>query len=283
MHIGRGLFFHSFLIEKTWIIGVSILFLTIAAAFIGYVLPLNQISFWGASVITNLATEIPYLGKHLIKFIWGSPSVDQPTVNRFFIFHFILPFIILAFVILHITILHTTGSSNPIGMSSKKIKIKFANNFSLNDLITVSLFITLFIMLCILKPLLLGDDENFIIANPASTPKHIQPEWYFLLAYRILRSIPNKLGGVIALVIRIAILYITPFTQISKNKNISYYPINKLIFWFFVLNAILLTWIGAQRIEQPFILIGQTGAIFYFSYFIIHPIIIKYWDFIINK
>lgn len=280
IHIGRGVYFNSFLIKHTWSVGVSILLLTIAAAFLGYVLPINQISFWGARVITNLFTEIPYVGTTLVKFIWGDVSVENPTITRFFTFHFLIPFIILALVVLHILFLHSTGSSNPLGLYRINKKVIFKYNYSLGDLTGYLVSFSLFIILCLYLPLTLGDDENFIQSNPGVTPQHIQPEWYFLFAYAILRSIPNKLGGVIALALSVIIFYILPFTHIGSKKNLSLYPLNKINYWFFVVSVILLTWIGINSVEPPYILTGQILTFIYFFYFFINPLIIKLWDFL---
>ena len=278
LHIGRGLYFNSFLMTHTWIIGVTILLLTIAAAFLGYVLPVNQISFWGASVITNLFTEIPYIGPTLVKFLWGGVYIDTPTITRFFTFHFIIPFVILALVLIHITFLHTTGSSNPVGVNSNTDKVIFQYNFIINDVCGVLILVSLFTLICLYFPLSLGDNDNFVMADPSTTPHHIQPEWYFLFAYAILRSIPNKLGGVIALAFSVLIFYFIPLNFIGQNKAIGFYPLNKILYWIFIFNVVLLTWIGARSVEVPYILTGQILTITYFSYFILNPLIIRGWD-----
>lgn len=281
-HIGRGIYYNSYTLTHTWNIGVTIFILTIATAFIGYILPVNQISFWGASVITNLFSEVPYIGPDLVKTIWGGPSVDTPTVIRFFAFHFLLPFIILALVGVHITLLHGTGSSNPLGLTRPHTKIKFNPNYSLKDLIGVFLIFLLFLLLCLYNPLALGDDENFINANPAVTPQHIQPEWYFLFAYAILRSIPNKLGGVIALLLSVVILYTLPYNIKIKTKSSPFNPPIKILFWLFVVNLILLTWIGIRPVEDPYIFTGQILTTTYFLYFFIQPILNIFWEKTLN-
>lgn len=273
-HIGRGIYYRSFFITHTWIVGVTIFILTIAAAFLGYVLPVNQISFWGASVITNLFSEVPYIGGQLVKFIWGGPSVDNPTIVRFFTFHFMVPFIIAALVIIHIVYLHTTGSSNRLGINSNSNKLIFHPFFSIKDLIGVLTVALIFSFLCFHHPLILGDDENFVIADPTTTPRHIQPEWYFLFAYAILRSIPNKLGGVIALALSVAILYTLPLTtKLIKIKRNNTLPISKTIFWIFISIVVLLTWIGICPVEPPYVLTGQILTGLYFLYFFINPLI----------
>lgn len=278
IHIGRGIYYESFNLKYTWIIGVLILFLLIATAFIGYVLPWGQISFWGATVITNLLSAIPYLGNILVTWIWGGFAVDNATLTRFYTFHFLLPFIILIIVIIHLLFLHITGSNNPLGINRNLDKIPFHPFFSFKDLIGFFIILFLLIILTLTNPYLLGDPDNFIPANPLVTPVHIQPEWYFLFAYAILRSIPNKLGGVIALIFSILILIILPFTFNKKIQGIQFYPLNQILFWSLTTIIILLTWIGARPVENPYIITGQLLTILYFSYYIITPILNKYWD-----
>lgn len=278
IHIGRGIFYGSMLYKHVWSVGVTILILVIATAFLGYVLPVNQISFWGASVITNLFSQIPYLGPTIVEYVWGGVSVHTITIIRFFTFHFILPFIVLAIVIVHITFLHQTGSRNPLGLTSNSIKISFNSFLSLKDLLGVLLISTLFLTLVLRHPLLLGDDENFNAANAAVTPQHIQPEWYFLFAYAILRSIPNKLGGVIALAFSVLILYTITLTFNSKIKTTRFYPLNTMLFWSFVVTVALLTWIGIRPVQEPYIITGQILTVIYFSFFIVNPLIFKLWD-----
>lgn len=277
-HIGRGIYYESFNLKYTWIIGVIILFLLMATAFIGYVLPWGQISFWGATVITNLLSAIPYLGTILVNWIWGGFAVDNATLTRFYTFHFLLPFIITIITIIHLLFLHQTGSNNPLGINSNLDKIPFHPFFTYKDLIGFIILIIMLTLLSLINPYLLGDPDNFIPANPLVTPVHIQPEWYFLFAYAILRSIPNKLGGVIALVISILILIILPFTFNKKIQGIQFYPLNQFLFWSFISIVILLTWIGARSVEAPYIITGQILTIVYFSYFIINPILNKLWD-----
>jgi len=282
IHIGRGIYYGSYLYTPTWLVGVIILFLVIGTAFIGYVLPWGQISFWGATVITNLLSAIPYLGIDLVQWVWGGFAVDNATLTRFFTFHFILPFIVLAITIIHLLFLHETGSNNPIGVNSNVDKIPFHPYFTYKDIFGFIVITIILILLVLINPYLLGDPDNFIPANPLVTPIHIQPEWYFLFAYAILRSIPNKLGGVIALVLSIAILAILPFYHLRKFRGIQFYPINKIIFWVIVVTVILLTWIGARPVETPYVLVGQVLTVVYFSYFIINPLITKWWDNLLN-
>lgn len=278
LHVGRGIYYNSYLFIPTWSIGVIILFLVIGTAFIGYVLPWGQISFWGATVITNLLSAIPYLGTDLVQWLWGGFAVDNATLTRFFTFHFIFPFIILALTLIHLLFLHQTGSNNPTGLNSNSDKIPFHPYFTYKDIVGFLLIIIFLTLLTLINPYLLGDPDNFIPANPLVTPAHIQPEWYFLFAYAILRSIPNKLGGVLALVLSIAILLILPFTHRTKFRGIQFYPINKILFWIIVITVILLTWIGARPVEDPYVLIGQILTVIYFSYYLITPFISKWWD-----
>lgn len=281
LHIGRNIYYESFNLKFTWIVGIIILFMLIATAFIGYVLPWGQISFWGATVITNLLSAIPYLGTILVNWIWGGFAVDNATLTRFYTFHFLLPFIILILTIIHLLFLHQTGSNNPLGINRNLDKIPFHPFFTFKDLIGFIILIIILTILTLINPYILGDPDNFTPANPLVTPIHIQPEWYFLFAYAILRSIPNKLGGVIALVISIFILIILPFTYNKKIQGIQFYPINQILFWLIVITIILLTWIGARPVEDPYVIIGQILTIFYFSYYIFNPIINKIWDNII--
>lgn len=282
LHIGRGIYYGSYLYTYTWSIGVIILFLVIGTAFIGYVLPWGQISFWGATVITNLLSAIPYLGLDLVQWLWGGFAVDNATLTRFFTFHFLLPFIVIAATIIHLLFLHQTGSNNPLGINRNRDKIPFHPYFSFKDIFGFIIMVIILFLLTILAPYKLGDPDNFIPANPLVTPPHIQPEWYFLFAYAILRSIPNKLGGVIALVLSIAILFILPFTNARKFRGIQYYLLNQILFWYIVIIVILLTWIGARPVEDPYILAGQILTVLYFSYFIFNPLITKWWDSLLN-
>nr|YP_010701676.1 cytochrome b [Scaeva affinis]WCJ53237.1 cytochrome b [Scaeva affinis] len=282
LHVGRGMYYGSFLFTPTWLSGTIILFLVMATAFMGYVLPWGQMSFWGATVITNLLSAIPYLGLDLVQWIWGGFAVDNATLTRFFTFHFILPFIVLATVMIHLLFLHQTGSNNPMGLNSNLDKIPFHPYFSYKDITGFIIMIMLLTMLTLMNPYMLGDPDNFIPANPLVTPIHIQPEWYFLFAYAILRSIPNKLGGVIALIMSIAILMIMPFYNLSKFRGIEFYPINQILFWMMVSIVILLTWIGARPVEDPYILIGQLLTVLYFMYYLINPLISKWWDNLLN-
>nr|YP_010947062.1 cytochrome b [Ergaula nepalensis]WGO57871.1 cytochrome b [Ergaula nepalensis] len=281
LHIGRGLYYGSFKFIHTWSIGVLILFITMATAFMGYVLPWGQMSFWGATVITNLLSAIPYLGIDLVQWVWGGFAVDNATLNRFFTFHFLLPFIISAMVMIHLLFLHQTGSNNPMGLNSNIDKIPFHPYFTTKDIVGFTLLMMILIILSLKEPYILGDPDNFTPANPLVTPVHIQPEWYFLFAYAILRSIPNKLGGVIALAMSIAILFIMPLYK-SNFRGMQFYPINQIIFWTMINIVILLTWIGARPVEEPYIITGQVLTILYFMYFLLTIPITKTWEKLIN-
>nr|QIJ98700.1 cytochrome b [Chionea crassipes gracilistyla] len=276
-HVGRGMYYGSYKFLHTWMTGVLLLFVVMGTAFMGYVLPWGQMSFWGATVITNLLSAIPYLGTMLVQWVWGGFAVDNATLTRFFTFHFILPFIVLALMVIHLLFLHQTGSNNPLGVNSNYDKIPFHPYFSFKDLIGFLVLTMILTLLTLMNPYLLGDPDNFTPANPLVTPVHIQPEWYFLFAYAILRSIPNKLGGVIALVMSIAILFFLPLIN-SNFKGMQYYPINQILFWIMVNILILLTWIGARPVEDPYILTGQILTVLYFLYFIINPWILSIWD-----
>nr|AZL93216.1 cytochrome b [Eupelmus sp. ZJUH_2016012] len=283
IHIGRGIYYNSFFLKKTWIMGVLILLITMSTAFMGYVLPWGQMSFWGATVITNLVSAIPYIGDMIVKWLWGGFSVNNATLNRFYSIHFILPFIILFMMIIHLYFLHEFGSSNPMGLNSNFFKIPFNPYYSIKDILGFLIILIILILLCLLNPYILSDPENFNKANSMITPLHIQPEWYFLFAYAILRSIPNKLGGVIALMLSILILLIMPFLMIYNFKSFKFYKLNQIMFWIFINLFIILTWIGARPVEEPFIIIGQISSILYFLYFFLNPYIAKLSDFLIFK
>lgn len=278
LHVGRGIYYGSYKYLYTWTVGVVLFFLTIGTAFIGYVLPWGQMSFWGATVITNLLSAIPYIGTDLVQWLWGGFAVDNATLTRFFSFHFLFPFIIAAFTIIHLLFLHQTGSNNPLGINRNSDKIPFHPYFSYKDIFGFVIIIIFLTFLTLIAPYILGDPDNFIPANPLVTPPHIQPEWYFLFAYAILRSIPNKLGGVIALVISIAILFILPFTNKFTFQSTQFYPINQILFWIITVTVVLLTWIGARPVEDPYILTGQLLTVTYFLYFIINPLIAIWWE-----
>nr|BAV58423.1 cytochrome b [Apis cerana japonica]BBA21026.1 cytochrome b [Apis cerana japonica] len=282
IHISRNMFYCSYKLSSVWGIGILILLISMAAAFMGYVLPWGQMSYWGATVITNLLSAIPYIGDTIVLWIWGGFSINNATLNRFFSLHFILPLVILFMVILHLFALHLTGSSNPLGSNYNNYKISFHPYFSIKDLLGFYIILFIFMMINFQYPYYLGDPDNFKIANPMNTPTHIKPEWYFLFAYSILRAIPNKLGGVIGLVMSILILYITILYN-NKLMNNKFNLFNKIYYWMFINNFIMLTWLGKQLIEYPFIYINMFFTTTYFLYFFMSFYLSKLWENLIWK
>ena len=277
LHIGRGMYYGSYKSPRTltWVIGTIILVAMIATGFLGYVLPYGQMSLWGATVITNLMSAIPWIGQDIVEFIWGGFSVNNATLNRFFALHFVLPFILAALALMHLIALHdTVGSSNPLGVSANYDRIPFAPYYIFKDLITIFLFFLVLSVFVFFMPNVLGDSENYVMANPMQTPPAIVPEWYLLPFYAILRSIPNKLLGVIAMFSALLILLIMPITDLSKLRGVQFKPFSKIAFYIFVANFLVLMQLGAKHVESPFIEFGQISTVLYFSHFlIIMPII----------
>jgi ubiquinol-cytochrome c reductase cytochrome b subunit len=277
-HIGRGIYYGSYSKRIVWNVGVIIFLLMIITAFVGYVLPWGQMSFWAATVITNLLSAIPYIGDDIVKWLWGGFSVSNATLNRFYSFHYLLPFALAGLSLIHLIALHEDGSNNPLGIKSNIDKIPFHYYYVLKDIYGLIVVIVLLIILVCLFPYSLSDPENFKQANPLVTPVHIKPEWYFLFAYAILRSIPNKLGGVVALICSILVLFLLPYLNFSVLKGNRFRSISKIFYWFLIGDFLLLTWIGGQPVEEPYILIGQLVSIFFFSYFIILTPIISFME-----
>nr|YP_010882165.1 cytochrome b [Marmessoidea bispina]WID87079.1 cytochrome b [Marmessoidea bispina] len=282
LHVGRGLYYGSYKYTETWITGVTLLLLVMMTAFMGYVLPWGQMSFWGATVITNLLSAIPYLGENLVNWVWGGFAVDNATLNRFFSIHFLMPFMMLAMVMIHLLFLHQTGSNNPLGLKSNTDKIPFHPYFTTKDITGFIIMTSLLVYLSMLNPYLLGDPDNFTPANPLVTPTHIQPEWYFLFAYAILRSIPNKLGGVLALIMSIMILMIMPLYK-SNFQSLMFYPMNQTLFWVMMSTISMLTIMGAKPVEEPYMMMSQILTIMYFFYFMVDNLIKMVWDNIIKN
>lgn len=279
LHTGRGIYYGSYFFIETWNIGVILLVLTMATAFVGYVLPWGQISFWGATVITNLLSAIPYVGKALVEWIWGGFAVDNATLNRFFALHFLFPFVIAAITVIHLLFLHQSGSNNPLGINSNIIKIPFHSFYTIKDTVGFIVLIATLTAVTLFVPNILGEPDNFIPANPLATPAHIKPEWYFLWAYAILRSVPNKLGGVIAIFAAILILFILPLIARHKARGLTFYPISQLLFWLLVGDTLLLTWIGGCPVEPPYEFLGQVFTIIYFILHFRIPLTAQLWEY----
>nr|AAU87451.1 cytochrome b [Toxicodryas blandingii] len=271
IHIARGLYYGSYLNKNVWLSGTTLLFILMATAFFGYVLPWGQMSFWAATVITNLLTAVPYIGTMLTTWLWGGFSINDPTLTRFFALHFILPFAIISVSSIHIMLLHTEGSSNPLGTNSDIDKIPFHPYHSHKDMLMLTIMITAMFMIMSFAPNIFNDPENFSKANPMVTPQHIKPEWYFLFAYGILRSIPNKLGGTIALVMSVTVLLTMPFTHTSHTRSMTFRPLMQLMFWALAATFITITWAATKPVEPPFTLIGPSNLLLYFSFFIMNP------------
>lgn len=271
LHIGKAMYYGSYKKPRilVWIIGVIIFIITIATAFMGYCLVYGQMSHWGATVITNLLSAIPFIGNDIVPFIWGGFSVNNPTIQRFFGLHFIMPFVLMAFVVMHLIALHVHGSSSPLGLTGNYDRLPFHNYFVFKDLITVFIFLITLSLFIFFSPNTLGHPDNYIPGNPMVTPASIVPEWYLLPFYAILRSIPDKLGGVVAMFGAISILLILPFTDLSIIRGMTFKSLSKFSIFIFIFNFILLGNLGQLHVEVPFILLGQLATIYYFSYFLI--------------
>nr|QDX17976.1 cytochrome b [Bothrops atrox] len=273
IHIARGFYYGSYLNKEVWLSGTTLLIILMATAFFGYVLPWGQMSFWAATVITNLLTAIPYLGTTLTTWLWGGFAINDPTLTRFFALHFILPFIIISMSSIHILLLHSEGSNNPLGTNSDIDKIPFHPYHSYKDMLMLTTMMTLLFIILSIYPNIFNDPENFSKANPLVTPQHIKPEWYFLFAYGILRSIPNKLGGALALVLSITILFTTPFTHTSYTRSMTFRPFMQLMFWAFITTLTIITWAATKPVEPPFTEVGQLASALYFMFFMSNPLL----------
>jgi len=271
IHIARGLYYGSYMQPRglVWSLGVIILILMMATAFMGYVLVWGQMSFWAATVITNFFTAFPIVGDKIVTLLWGGFSVDNATLNRFFSLHYLLPFLIAGVVIVHMAAVHNDGSNNPLGISSHADKIAFFPYFFIKDTLGLVGGLIFFSFFLFYSPNSLGHPDNYIPANPMSTPEHIVPEWYFLFAYAILRSIPNKLMGVLALFASLLILLVLPIINTSAVRSSLYRPLYQKFFWFLVADFFLLSYLGQAPAESPYIEVGQIATIYYFSFFIL--------------
>ena len=280
LHIGRNLFYRSYLFPRVmvWFSGIVLFFLTIITAFTGYVLPWGQMSFWGTTVITNFVTILPYIGTNVVTWLWGGFCVSTVTLNRFFSIHFILPFIILALSVVHILLLHFVGSSNPLGVEQSSEQISFFTYFFYKDLLLLLIVLIVFFSIIFFTPNLLGHPDNYIVANPRVTPKHIVPEWYFLPFYAILRSCPDKLGGVISMLSAILILGILPFIDFTLVRSSKFNPYSSGLLWFFMFNFFFLIYLGGQTVEYIYLMFSKICTILYFSFFLIFIPFLGYID-----
>jgi ubiquinol-cytochrome c reductase cytochrome b subunit len=272
LHIGRGLYYASYRAPRTlaWVLGAIILILMMGIGFLGYVLPYGQMSLWGATVITNLISAIPWIGQDIVEFIWGGFSVNNATLNRFFALHFVLPFVLAALVLMHLIAVHeSAGASNPLGVPGYYDRIPFAPYYLFKDLITIFIFIFVLSLFVFFMPNVLGDSENYVMANPMQTPAAIVPEWYLLPFYAILRSIPNKLLGVVAMFAALVVILVLPITDLGVTKGLQFRPLSKIAFYLFVANFLVLQQLGAKHVESPFIEFGQISTALYFAHFLI--------------
>jgi ubiquinol-cytochrome c reductase cytochrome b subunit len=271
IHIARGLYYGSYMTprEHLWASGVVIFILMMATAFIGYVLPWGQMSFWGATVITNLFSAIPLIGDSIVQWLWGGFSVDNATLNRFYSLHYLLPFLIAGLVIAHLVLLHTNGNTNPLGIESKTDTVPFYPYLYVKDLFGFIVLMTLFTFVVYFYPNSLGHPDNYIPANPMVTPPHIVPEWYFLPFYAVLRSIPDKLGGVLAMGGALVVLLLMPLLNTSEIRSTAFRPIFRKLYWFLIMDFLILGWIGGNEVETPYIEIGQIATVLYFAFFLV--------------
>ena len=273
IHMFRGLYYGSYKQprELLWILGVIILILSIMTAFMGYVLPWGQMSYWAATVITNLFSAIPLIGQSIVTFLWGGFTVGNPTLNRFYALHYLLPFVILAVVLLHLIALHRFGSNNPLGIEMKgpQDTLPFHPYFTIKDLFGLAVFLLIYSFFVFYAPNFLGSSDNYIPANPMQTPNHIVPEWYLLPYYAILRSVPNKLLGVVLAFGSIFLLFLVPWLDSSPVRSARFRPVYKWVFWLLVIDVIALGWVGANPPEGLVVMVGQIATLYYFVHFLI--------------
>jgi ubiquinol-cytochrome c reductase cytochrome b/c1 subunit len=273
IHIFRNLYYGSYKAprELLWILGVVIFLIMMATAFMGYVLPWGQMSFWGATVITNLFSAIPLVGENIVSWLWGGFAVDNPTLNRFYSLHYLLPFVLVGVVVLHLVALHRFGSNNPLGIDTKgpQDTLPFHPYYTAKDMFGLGVFLIFYALVVFFAPNLFGEPDNYIPANPLSTPAHIVPEWYFLPFYAILRAVPNKLGGVVLMFASIAVLFILPWLDRSPVRSARFRPIYKIFFWILVVDCVVLGVVGANPPEGSWIVIGRIATIWYFVHFVI--------------
>jgi quinol-cytochrome oxidoreductase complex cytochrome b subunit len=270
-HIFRGLYYGSYIYPRgmLWASGVVIFLLMMATAFMGYVLPWGQMSFWGATVITNLFSAIPFVGQSIVEWLWGGFSVSNATLNRFFSLHYLMPFVIAGVVLLHLTLLHKDGSNNPLGINTSVDYVSFYPYYYVKDLFAFFVFASVFTFFVFFYPNALGHPDNYIPANPLVTPPHIVPEWYFLPFYAILRSIPDKLGGVVAMISAILVLLLLPVINTSEIRSSKFRPLFAFFYWFLVADFVILGWIGQKPVESPYIEIGMGATVFYFLFLLV--------------
>lgn len=270
-HIFRGLYYGSYMQPRQllWCSGVVIFILMMGTAFMGYVLPWEQMSFWGATVITSLVTAVPIVGQSIVDWLWGGFTVNNATLNRFFSLHFLLPFLIAGLTLLHLALLHKDGSNNPLGVDSGVDKVPFYPYFFVKDLFAFFCFLLMFATFVFYFPNTLGHPDNYIPADPMQTPAHIVPEWYFLPFYAVLRSIPDKLGGVVAMGGALIVLLLIPFTNTSEVRSTTFRPIFKIFYWLVVADFLILGWVGQKPVKDVYVIVGQVATLFYFLFFIV--------------
>nr|YP_010401065.1 cytochrome b [Barbatia decussata]UQT65998.1 cytochrome b [Barbatia decussata] len=283
VHIGRGMYYGSYLSVEGWNVGVLMLLLSMAIAFTGYVLPWGQMSYWGANVIINLFSAIPFVGQMLVEWLWGGYTVCNATLQRFFMLHFFMPFFLVFLAAVHLVFLHESGANNPLGVKVENCHIPFHPYYVWKDLLGFIVMWLGLAVVCCFWPFTLMDPTNFCEADSMVTPTHIQPEWYFLFAYTILRAVPNKAGGVLGLVLSVVVLFIVPKLHWGRFRSMAFYPICRVLFWCFVCNFVLLTWLGSCVVEEPYITASQVSSVVYFSYFFLMPVFMAIQDWMLSK